>query len=144
VIPWFELAFPGVEDGGDQGRVFTSCRCRECLATQERTQSRDLKAWLAFAEPQLRVPLAPGIVILTRMDQAPLVAVGQQGDPNVRLLPQPLVRSSDEPATSAHAEAMASAFVTACTIGIHKDRQQTPVWLAPQAAWPDRFAPLTL
>jgi hypothetical protein len=39
-----------------------------------------------------------------------------------------------------YAETMASAFVSACAIRVHKDRQQTPVWLAPQAAWPDHIA----
>ena len=72
------LALAGVADALQQRRRGVLRRRRPQLRLQQSTQRRHLRRQLAMREPRLRIPLAGGVEVHAREQQAPVAAVGEQ------------------------------------------------------------------
>ena len=124
------LSLAGVADRLQQRRrgVF-ALGCPED-GTQQGAERRHLRGKRAFLEPQVEVPLAPGVVVEPGEQQPPLPAVRHQGE-MITAGPQPAEHLAHDSAASADAQAPAV---------VHEHRQSPAVPARPQMARLHRLA----
>ena len=113
-----------------QGRRGALGRRRPQRGAEQRAQRLKLRGQLALVEPQLQVPLAPGVVVQPGEQQPPLAAVGHQRQV-IAAGAQPAERLTDAAAPAADADA---------PFAVQEHRQRRAAAAHPQVARLDQLA----
>ena len=141
------LPLARVSNGLQQGRRRVFGLRRPEFGVEQGAERLDLRGELAFVEPQIQVPFAPGVVVEPGEQEPPLPAVRHQREMIVAGA-QPTEHLADDPAAPADAEALAvveehghgrAMFAgpqVAGLDGLARDRAPSPRWgdaVAPSA-----------
>jgi hypothetical protein len=97
------LSLAAVEDRLEQDRRGAALLRRPERGLEQRPQRRDLRRERPLLEPEIDVPLAPGVEVEAGEDEPPLPAVGEHGEP-LGAGAQPLQRLARRPRAAADAQ----------------------------------------
>src|SRR5690606_891010 len=123
------LALAAIEDRLEERRIGVAV-ARPQRRLEERPERRHLRRHLAFLEPEIDVPLAPGVEIDPGEDEPPLAAVRYDRELFVARA-EPLEDAAEGPAPAPDADAL---------LRLEEDRQDAAVLRPPEQARLDGFA----